>query len=93
MPTNEDIQKIVHRELLNETSKLITRFWWTVSAMTVAVLGAWFGLYYQVQSQGIIIERNYLDTQRSIETLRTDYRNDIKDMKDDIRFIREQLTR
>jgi len=93
MCTEAQVQKIVHEELIQQTSKLIIRFWWTVGGIIVGTLAAWFGLYYQVQTQSLLIERNYLDNQSAVNSLREDYRTDISEMKQDLRFIREQLSR
>jgi hypothetical protein len=96
--TPEDVQKIIHAEFNLKLSSFITRFWYIIGGLILSSAGAWFSLYYQVQhidtQSGWSFEQQRAystDVQRQIDTLRTDYKNDIAEMKADLRYIRDRI--
>lgn len=93
MCTAEQVQKIVHEELLKERGAFVGKFWAIIITMGVATASAWFGLYYQVQAISKSNEDNEQGLQRQIDSLRADYKEDITDIKNDVRYIRDALTK
>ena len=86
-----DIQKIVHDEIQKSLGSFITRSWYVLGGIAIASATAWYSLYYQVQAIDTSVERNDISTQRQFELFRQDYLRDIREIKEDIRFIRDRL--
>ena len=86
-----DIQKIVHDEMQKSLSAFVTRSWYVIIGLIISSAAAWYSLYYQVQSLDRTVDRNDAVTQRQFEVFRQDYLRDIREIKEDIRFIRDRL--
>lgn len=98
MSTQEEIIKIVQAEIDKMIANFIRKFWYVVIGLALASATAWYGLYYQVQrieaQQDADQEYNkeqIADNQKQIDTLRSDYKSDIKEMKEDLQYIRNRI--
>ena len=93
MCTPEQIREIVHAELAKQRDDFVRKFWYIIISMIVASVGAWYSLYYQVQNLEIRGRAEEIAVQKQIDVLREDYKGDLAEIKTDLRFIREQITR
>ena len=98
MDTKEDIIAIVQAEIDKMIANFIRRFWYVVIGMILASAAAWYSLYYQVQrieaQRDIDIAYNKEqidDNQKQVDILRLDYKADIREIKDDLKYIRNQI--
>ena len=98
MCTAEEVQKIVHTELDNKLAGFIKQSWYVLIGLVVSSAGAWFSLFYQVQAidteqkqQAVATKEAIIENQKQIDTLRTDYKADLSDIKQDLRYIRERI--
>lgn len=96
--TSDDIVKVVQAEIDKMLAGFIRKVWYTVVTIIVVSLGAWFALYYQVQqidaqqdSDMAYTKEQIADNQKQIDTLRTDYKSDIREMKEDLKYIRDKI--
>lgn len=98
MCTAEEVEKIIHRELSNRQAEFLRKSWYIVIGFAVATASAWYSLYFQVQqiektqSSNLIRTKELVaGTQAQIDFLREDYKSDIQDIKEDLKFIREKI--
>lgn len=89
--TPENVKQIVHDELIATRGKFVTQFWYILLGLFVSSAGAWFSLYFQVQSLQAEIARTQIETVRQYDNLRADYKADVEEIKTDVRFIRDAL--
>jgi Tfp pilus assembly protein PilN len=98
MTTQDEIIKIVKTEIDIMIASFIRRFWYVVIGMVIGSAAAWYGLYYQVQqieaqqdTDMAYTKEQIADNQKQIDTLRTDYKSDIREIKDDLKYIRDKI--
>lgn len=98
MSTQEEIIAIVQTEIDRMIANFIRKFWYVVIGLALTSAGAWYGLYYQVQrleaereSDMEYTKEQISDNQKQIDTLRSDYKSDIKEMKEDLQYIRNRI--
>jgi hypothetical protein len=98
MSSQEQIIAIVQAEIDRMIAAFVRRFWYVVIGMAITSAAAWYSLYYQVQQ--LDSQRNtdvaynkelIADNQKQIDLLRTDYKSDIKEIKDDLKYIRNKF--
>lgn len=89
--TPEDIKQIVHDELIATRGRFVSQFWYVLLGLFITSAGAWFSLYFQVQSIQQELVRTQTETTKQYDTLRTDYKADVSEIKNDVRFIRDTL--
>ncbi len=98
MSTQDEILKIVQSEIDKMIADFVRKFWYVVIGMFLASTAAWYALYYQVQqldaqrdADMAYTKEQINDNQKQIDTLRTDYKSDIKEMKEDLQYIRNKI--
>ena len=94
----DEIRKIVHSELDIRLAGFIKQSWYTLIGLAIASGSAWFSLFYQVQAlestqtqQVILNKEAIIQNQTEIDTLRTDYKSDLREIKEDLKYIRNQI--
>lgn len=92
MCTPEEVQKIVHAELLKQRSEFVTKFWYIMIGLFISTASAWYSLFFQVQNLEKTVAVNEMNTQKQLDLLRADYKSDINEIKQDIRFIRDRVS-
>ncbi len=95
---NNEIIKIVQDEIDKMIANFIRKVWYLVIGIVVTSAAAWYGLYYQVQrieaqqEQDMEYTKEQIaDNQKQIDTLRSDYKSDIKEIKEDLKYIRDKF--
>lgn len=98
MCTAEDVQTIIHAELDKRGADFVRKFWYIIIGFAISTAGAWYSLYYQVQrldlqqaDTTVRIKDSVAENQRQIDVLRGDYKEDIGEIKDDLKYIRERI--
>lgn len=98
MITQDEAIKIVRSEIDTMISSFIQKFWYVVIGMVVSSAAAWYSLYYQVQqidtqqdADMAYTKEQIADNQKQIDTLRTDYKSDIQEIKEDLKYIRNKF--
>jgi Na+/H+ antiporter NhaB len=93
-----EITRIVKQEIDTMLANFIRKFWYVVIGMVLASAAAWYSLYYQVQQLDAEAEADMAynkeqiaDNQKQIDTLRTDYKSDIREIKEDLKYIRDKF--
>lgn len=95
---SSEITKIVKQEIDTLLADFIRKFWYVVMGMVLTSATAWYSLYYHVQQLDLESESNMsytkekiAENQKQIDTLRTDYKSDIQEIKEDIKYIRNKF--
>lgn len=98
MNTQDEIIKIVKTEIDRMIANFVRTFWYVVIGMFMASAAAWYGLYYQVQQLDAqrdadldYTKEQIADNQKQIDTLRSDYKSDIQEIKEDLKYIRNKF--
>lgn len=98
MNTQEEIIAIVQAEIDRMIASFIRKFWYVVIGLALTSVGAWYSLFYQVQQLDAQREADVAynkeqiaDNQKQIDILRSDYKSDIKEMKEDLQYIRNRI--
>jgi len=89
--TAADVKQIVHDELLATRGRFVSQFWYVLLGLFITSAGAWFSLYFQVQSIQQELARTQTETTKQYDGLRADYKADVEEIKTDVRFIRDTL--
>ena len=97
MESRDDIVAIVKAEIDKMIADFIRKFWYVMFGMGITSAAAWYSLYYQVQQldaqrdTDIAYTKDQIaENQKQIDTLRSDYKSDIKEIKEDVKYIRNQ---
>jgi cell division protein FtsB len=96
--TSDEIVKVVQAEIDRMIANFIRKFWYVVIGLALTSAAAWYGLYYQVQqiesqqdADMAYTKEQIADNQKQIDTLRTDYKSDIREIKEDLKYIRDKF--
>lgn len=89
--TKDEIKDTIREELVSERGRFVSQFWYVLIGLFFTTAAAWFSLYYQVQQLADVVDRNYSDLNKQTETLKNDYKQDVAEIKSDVRFIRDAL--
>jgi Tfp pilus assembly protein PilN len=96
--TSDEIVKVVEAEIDKIIANAVRKFWYVVIGLVVASAAAWYGLYYQVQqidaqqdADMAYTKEQIAENQKQIDTLRTDYKSDIREIKEDLKYIRDKF--
>jgi len=96
--TPNQVQEIIHAELDKRSADFVRKFWYIIIGFAISTAGAWYSLYYQVQrldlqqvETTVRIKDSVAENQRQLDILRTDYKEDVAEIKDDLKYIRERI--